>query len=517
MKCEKYYKDLNIIRLLALVAVLLYHFNILKGGYLAVCTFLVLTSYLAVITNLKKEKFSILEYYKKLIFKTYLPMVIVVFLTILVVSFLPDVLWLNLKPEVNSILLGYNNFWQLSANLDYFARHINSPFMHLWYMAILIQFDIIFPFIYLFFKKLGDKIHKIVPIILTLGTSILSMIYFIKVSHTEDIMISYYDTFTRMFSLWFGLFLGFLHGYYKPLVLKSFKEKPFNKIMVGLYFLLLIVFFVLGKETTKYYAILMVLVTLISLRLIDYAIINAKAEMNIFDKIIKSVTGISYEIYLLQYPIIFIFQYVKMNEALKIFIIFVMVIILAYILKFALSIKKGRSFPLTRIIILIPIVFLTLCGVYRYITTEDHTKEMQKLEELLVENEKEVIARQKEYASKIQEENNNWESVLQELKDGEKELDGVVKNLSVVGVGDSVMLGAVDNLYNTFVNGYFDAKISRTAWSLNGILQDLKDNNLLGEVVVLNLGANGDCSWSCKKRLWKQLAKEKFSGLIRRI
>ncbi len=507
MKCEKYYKDLNIIRLLALVAVLLYHFNILKGGYLAVCTFLVLTSYLAVITNLKKEKFSILEYYKKLIFKTYLPMVIVVFLTILVVSFLPDVLWLNLKPEVNSILLGYNNFWQLSANLDYFARHINSPFMHLWYMAILIQFDIIFPFIYLFFKKLGDKIHKIVPIILTLGTSILSMIYFIKVSHTEDIMISYYDTFTRMFSLWFGLFLGFLHGYYKPLVLKSFKEKPFNKIMVGLYFLLLIVFFVLGKETTKYYAILMVLVTLISLRLIDYAIINAKAEMNIFDKIIKSVTGISYEIYLLQYPIIFIFQYVKMNEALKIFIIFVMVIILAYILKFALSIKKGRSFPLTRIIILIPIVFLTLCGVYRYITTEDHTKEMQKLEELLVENEKEVIARQKEYASKIQEENNNWESVLQELKDGEKELDGVVKNLSVVGVGDSVMLGAVDNLYNTFVNGYFDAKISRTAWSLNGILQDLKDNNLLGEVVVLNLGANGDCSWSCKQEIMETIGE----------
>ena len=37
---KKYYKNIDIIRLLACIAVLLYHLNILKGGYLAVCTFL---------------------------------------------------------------------------------------------------------------------------------------------------------------------------------------------------------------------------------------------------------------------------------------------------------------------------------------------------------------------------------------------------------------------------------------------------------------------------------------------
>lgn len=46
---KKYFKDLNIIRLIACIAVLLYHLNILKGGYLAVCTFFVLTGYLSCI------------------------------------------------------------------------------------------------------------------------------------------------------------------------------------------------------------------------------------------------------------------------------------------------------------------------------------------------------------------------------------------------------------------------------------------------------------------------------------
>ena len=145
---KKYFKDLNIIRLIACIAVLLYHLNILKGGYLAVCTFFVLTGYLSCISAFRKEKFSLKEYYKNRLFKIYLPLVIVVFISIGIISFLPNIFWFNLKPETTSVLLGYNNFWQLNANLDYFARHVDSPFMHFWYIGILLQFDLVFPFIY---------------------------------------------------------------------------------------------------------------------------------------------------------------------------------------------------------------------------------------------------------------------------------------------------------------------------------------------------------------------------------
>lgn len=164
---KKYFKDLNIIRLIACIAVLLYHLNILKGGYLAVCTFFVLTGYLSCISAFRKEKFSLKEYYKNRLLKIYLPLVIVVFISIGIISFLPNIFWFNLKPETTSVLLGYNNFWQLNANLDYFARHVDSPFMHFWYIGILLQFDLVFPFIYLGLKELGDYVKKYIPCLFT--------------------------------------------------------------------------------------------------------------------------------------------------------------------------------------------------------------------------------------------------------------------------------------------------------------------------------------------------------------
>lgn len=153
MSSKKHYISIDLIRVLACVAILLYHLNILKGGYLAVCTFFCLSGYLSCISAFRKENFSLISYYSNRLLKLYIPLIVVVFITISIVSLFPNIVWFNLKPETTSVLLGYNNFWQLSANLDYFARHINSPFMHLWYISILLQFDLIFPFIYIILKK----------------------------------------------------------------------------------------------------------------------------------------------------------------------------------------------------------------------------------------------------------------------------------------------------------------------------------------------------------------------------
>ena len=60
---KKYYKDIDFIRVLSCIAILLYHLNILKGGYLAVCIFFVLSGYLSCISAFRKEKFSLKTYY----------------------------------------------------------------------------------------------------------------------------------------------------------------------------------------------------------------------------------------------------------------------------------------------------------------------------------------------------------------------------------------------------------------------------------------------------------------------
>ena len=195
-----YFKYIDFIRLFACLAILLYHFGILRGGYLAVCTFFVLSGFLSTSSLFNKKKVSLKEYYFSKLFRLYLPLMIVVFISI-AATFILDKTWLNLKPESTSIALGYNNYWQLSSSNDYFAGTLNSPFTHLWYIAILLQFDLIFPFIFMFLKKIGDRFNKIIPTIIISIFTLASTIYFWVSGINNSLMFTYYSTLTRIFSL----------------------------------------------------------------------------------------------------------------------------------------------------------------------------------------------------------------------------------------------------------------------------------------------------------------------------
>lgn len=495
---EKYYNNIDLLRLLSCIAILLYHLNILKGGYLAVCTFFVLTSYLSCISAFKKEKLSLKDYYLKRLTKLYLPLVIVTFASIAVISLFPNITWFNLKPETTSVLLGYNNFWQLNANLDYFARHINSPFMHLWYIAILIQFDLVFPLIFIPIRKLGDKTKKIVPCIIAAILTLTATIYFYIMSTTQSMMITYYDTFTRVFSLLFGLTLGFIHTYYKSLI-PTIKQKPYKSIVLTIYILLLLIQFIIIDSNSPYFALSMILVTIITGRIIAYATISLKEKLNVKDKVIKSLSDISYEVYLVQYPIIFIFQYLTITSNLKLPLTIILTILISYLLHFALT--KSKKSKLLKYLLLIIFFSISCYGAWKYYLAEDHTAEMNRLKEQLAENEKMIEESKEKYAQTLKQEQENWAQQLANLENGQNNLNDVVTNVPIVGVGDSVMLGAVSNLQSQFPNGYFDAKVSRTAWKVAPILKDLAAKNMLGNPIVLNLGANGDCSKYCKDEI----------------
>lgn len=494
---KKYYKDLNIIRLVACIAVLFYHLGLLKGGYLAVCAFFVLTGYLSVVSSFKKRAFSIKEYYKNRLIKVYIPLVIVVFITIGVTSFFKNVYWISLKNETTSVLLGYNNFWQISANLDYFARHVDSPFMHLWYIGILLQFELIFPFLFKLLKKSGEKIDKLMPCIIPLVFATASIIYFLIASHSSNIMNAYYNTFARCFSIFFGVSLGFIHSYYKPLIPKKIKKGGLSKVLFYIYLGISLILFIFVKSTSNLFTISMILVTLISCRLIDYGTTN-KSELNIFDKIVKRVSDISYEIYLIQYPVIYLSQYININHHLKTPLIIIVTIILSYILNMAT--RKRKKIKVTGIILLIVIIGATTFGGYKYITVKNHQKEMKELEAELAENAKVMEEKQKEYQQIKQQEENDWTKELKKLE-SEANYEELTKALPVTFIGDSVMLGAMNNLHETFPNSYFDSKESRSTYVGYQIISELKENSKLGDPVVIHLGTNGDCRNGCKEKI----------------
>lgn len=507
-RIKKYYKNIDIIRLLSCIAILLYHLNILKGGYLAVCTFFVLSGYLSCISAFKKEKFNILEYYYNRIKKIYIPLIIVVFMSVSIVSIL-NISWLNLKPETTSVLLGYNNFWQLNANMDYFARHVSSPFMHLWYISILLQYDLIFPIIFKILRKVGDKISKIIPCIITIVYSVIMALFFYKSNLTQNMMITYYNTFTRIFSLLFGLSLGFIHSYYGGLIPKKLKQEKISQVIFYIYLSIMICFFILVDAKSSYYAYSMILVTILTCRLIDYGTLQSK-KISIVDKVIKSLANISYEIYLFQYPIIFIFQYINVNNIFYLPLVILVIIILSYLLHFAINNKKLKFLKL---IVMIIFIIIALHGCYKYIISEDHSKEMNELKEQLEQNEKLIEQNKEKYASQLQKENDEWIKTLESLDNNQNNLKEIVSNLPITGIGDSVMLGAIQNLNTQFPNGYIDAKVSRTAWKAGTILNELKEKNMLGNPIIINLGANGDCSTACKQEIMKNCGNRKVYWL----
>lgn len=484
MRSKLYYRNIKLIRIISAIAILFYHLGIIKGGYLAVCTFFVLSGYLACYSAFNKDNFSLISYYKNRFKKVYAPLIVVTFVAIATISFFNNIYWFNLKPETTSVLFGYNNFWQRSVNLDYFARHIDSPFMHLWYISILIQFELIFPFLFKILKKIGDKFRSI-PCIFLFSLFVLSSFYFYKINLTKGINYAYYDTFARSFSFFLGMFIGFLNHYYKILV---FNNKIFRNIIFIFYLTILIILFIFIPSSNSYYSIFMILATIISARMIEYGSLNVSSKSYLPD--------ITYEMYLIQYPIIFLFEYINISS--KTFIILLLVLSLSILLHYVLY---GKKFKYLKILLSLLVICFSFYGFYKYSIAKDYTKEMNDLKEQLANNEKNLIENNKKYLDNLKKEEEDWQTELKNFNNYEEKLKEIVKQLPIVGIGDSVMLGAVNNLYNIFPNGYFDAKISRTAWSAAEIFENLKNNNKLGYPIIIHLGTNGDCSTSCKDEI----------------
>lgn len=500
---RKYYKKIDVLRVIACISVLLYHVGLLKGGYLAVCTFFVLSGFLACTSAFKRGHFSILKYYQSRLRKIYFPLLIVVFLSVFAIRFVPGTNWFNLKTETTSVILGYNNYWQIGANLDYFARSANSPFVHFWYVSILMQFDLIFPFLYLGLRRIGEKVNKVIPGIITGLLSLVSFIFFYKLNTSGNFNSSYYDSFARFFSLLIGVTAGFTYSYFKDLFKARDKSVYLINRMFYSFLLVLVLLFFAIDSSFYYFPLIMLLVSLISVYLIIYAMEDFEPDNSLKMKFVKSLSSVSYEVYLVQYPIIYIFKFLGFNKYVSTFLIVAIVFILSYILHNAFYTRWNESENMKKIkkIIRDIILFIALSGFIMFVFSTNNSKEMKALEEELSRKEETIEEVKENFDKEREEELNKHLATIEDYDKRLENIDNTILELPVVGVGDSIMLGAVDNLHKQFKNGYFDAEVSRSVLRATGILNDLNSKGMLKGPIVINLGANGDCSKSCKLKI----------------
>lgn len=304
------------LKTLALLGVLLYHTfpSFLPGGFLGVVLFLVISGYLSAYGNLKKMEdgtFSYGKYYLKRVVRLYPSLIIVLLAAIGILTLLDPIRLANTQSEFASVVFGYNNFWQVKMNADYFAQlSKNSPFTHLWYIAILLQFDLVFPFLLKGYVVLKNKAGKwkalgIGAVIVLLSAMIMPVCHII--GQGSNLTALYYNTFTRVSPLLAGVLLGLMHQEKIHILNRHLRRPIFSLsemiIWMGIYIWL---YFRTDGTDPAVYLYWMNICTLIAMRMIE-VVVTGKTTGRILDNLVcKWIGKYNYEIYLWQYPVLLI-------------------------------------------------------------------------------------------------------------------------------------------------------------------------------------------------------------------
>ena len=216
-KKTRYLPSIDSLRALAVLAVIIYHIdvNYLPGGFLGVDLFFVLSGYLISSLIIKEYKktgtLNLYNFYMRRA-RRLLPAVYFMITVCLVFMVLFNGVLLR-KSHLDAVF-GYiysSNWWYIFHKLDYFDSFgAQSPFKHLWSLAIEEQFYMFFPLIFLIFnrqKKEEGQSSSLSKnfLYIVLGLILISLVTHILLFDINNINRIYFGTDTRAFSLLVGV------------------------------------------------------------------------------------------------------------------------------------------------------------------------------------------------------------------------------------------------------------------------------------------------------------------------
>lgn len=484
-KTERY-RYADVMRAFLCASVLLYHLGILKGGYLSVCGFFVLSGFFTC-RSVTAEGFSLGKYWLGRIRKIWLPLAVTVLVTVSAYSLLGRGTWVTLRPESTSVLFGYNNFWQIASNSDYFARNDSSPFTHMWYIAILLQFEVFFPLLMTGLKKITEDRNVLYKVMLVL--SLVFTAVFVKMSLTEELSTVYYSTLSRMFSLFIGAaaYLGRERKGGKGYVLRA---PAARKVF------LFLVILMTGAEifilpSSKLFMAAMTAYTVFSAMMLR-AGMSAEGTKIRTVNLSAAVSSMSYEIYLVQYPVMALSGYLwvfSFGGILSAAAVILLTLILSYMLHAVLAFR-GKSLLKTGLALVFS--FLCVFGGWKYVSAPDMTEDLAILQSEISENEAEMLTKQEEYRQRMMNESAEWEETLKAMAGDPDAFAAYIKSMPITVIGDSIMAGAYDVFSETFTNCYCDAVVGRTIIDADRALAQLEEEGMIAPTVIIHIGTNGD-------------------------
>lgn len=217
---RQYKADLDVIKAIAIIVVVLYHMGFLLTGYLGVEIFLVVNGFF-IIPPLLKNKFKmggVMSWNAKRLIRLY-PLLLIASVICLLIGYygmLPDD-YENLSQSVIASNLFANNILQAITTRNYWdIANDYKPLMHTWYLGILVQFYIAYSLIIWITGKLArglGKEEEKVNLYVLWGLTTTSLILYIAPAISE--VYKFYYLPCRFFEIG----IGGLMGYY-------FRNKP---------------------------------------------------------------------------------------------------------------------------------------------------------------------------------------------------------------------------------------------------------------------------------------------------
>ena len=214
MTQRKYRSDIDGLRAVAVIAVLLHHLDtrLLPGGFVGVDIFFVISGFLItsqVFSEVKRNAFSLKGFYQRRINRIVPALVTVLLATVFVGAFIlspVDLIRLNVSALLS--LLGVSNIYIWVKYGNYFAADAGeAPLLHTWSLGIEEQFYVIWPlFIVLLYRLAPRYVLPVLAIGVVVAVGVSE--YATGVFATA----AYYLLPTRFFELMLGGLLGiYLH------------------------------------------------------------------------------------------------------------------------------------------------------------------------------------------------------------------------------------------------------------------------------------------------------------------
>lgn len=534
-KKTKYLPSIDSLRAIAVIAVIIYHIdaNYLPGGFLGVDLFFVLSGYLISSLIIKEYKstgtVNLYNFYVRRARRLLPAVYFMITVVLIIITLFNGVL---LKKSYLDALFGYiysSNWWYIFHKLDYFDSFgSQSPFKHLWSLAIEEQFYMFFPLIFLIFNRKSksnnsnSKLNKNF-IYVVLSLILVSLIAHILLFDINNINRIYFGTDTRAFSLLVGVVGAILYPMDRLSERTTKKDNMIYSIVSLVSILVLIGIMINTSEyNTWLYRGGFLLVAIIGLIII----ISSGRQYTFMSKLLSFkpfvfIGKISYSLYLWHFPILVVTTPVSeignpnlFYVTLRIVLIFLVatgsymfvetpirklgfVNYINLLFKRIMKFKNNTKKIIFASIALVAVVFTI--GVFGksvpYLSTAFVTEMSNNKESQFISNNNENNTNN---SSEHKDDNNN-------NQEGNKSEDKKYSSLLVIG--DSLTVDIGEKIKEKYPGAIIDGKISRQLTAATALADQYANYNNENTAVIFQLGTNGFFTESQVEELVKKFDK----------